>query len=272
MRAPLTAALLLFLTLAPPARAQSASTLTIAAAADLQPVLPRILPAFEKQSGLRTSVTYGSTGSLTAQILNGAPFDIFLAADAANPQRIASAHLSDSPPTVYAYGTLVLWQPNSHPLCAPLTLDCLRSPALQRLAVANPQTAPYGRAAAQTIAALGLTNQIAPHLVTAENIAQAAAFADTGNAQLALISRTLAVSPALAARGSFIEVPTTAYSPLQQTAIILFNSARVQDSRRFLDYLLSPAVQSQLPALGLIPELSVSSTAGSPAPTAPAQK
>jgi molybdate transport system substrate-binding protein len=263
MRTPLIAAALLFLTPFPHARAQSApapaqapsgnATLTVAAASDLQPVLPQILPAFERLSGIRVTVSFGSTTSLATQILNGAPFDLFLAADSAAPQRIAAANLADAAPLPYAFGTLVLWQPNAQAFCHPLTLDCLRSPALARLAVANPATAPYGRAAAQTIQSLGLTNQLAPHLVTAENIAQAAQFADSGNAQLALISLTLAHSPTLAARGSYILIPRDNYSPLIQSAIVLRNSSHRTAAHQFLDYLLSPAIQSQFHALGLEP-------------------
>ncbi len=112
----------------------------VAAAADLQPVLPDLLHDFEKQSGLHVDVSYGPSGTLTTQILNGAPFDLFLSADMGYPARIAAAGLS-GPPVPYARGTLVLWARKDSPV-QPLTLEALSSAALRHLAVANPEHAP----------------------------------------------------------------------------------------------------------------------------------
>ncbi len=180
----------------------------VAAAADLQPVLPPILEQFRQSTGISVDATYQASAALTTQIQNGAPFDLFLSADLGYPKRLIDAGLADaagSPdsttPITYAKGTLVLWtRKDSH--LPPPSLDLLRSPELKRLAIANPDRAPYGRAAVAALTSLKLYDTLKPRLVTAENIAQAAQFVDSGNADAGLISLTSALTPKLASSGS----------------------------------------------------------------------
>lgn len=240
-----------------PARAQT--TLRIAAAADLEPVLPPILNQFQQQTGIRTAATYKASAMLTTQILNGAPFDVFLAANTGYPQRLLAAGAANTTepggaaaPVVYAKGTLVLWTRNDSGLPPP-SLALLRNPKLQRLAIANPDRAPYGKAAVATLQKAGLYQSLKPRLVLAENIAQAAQFVDSGNAQAGLISMTSALTPRLKADGTFFVIPRDLYPPLEQGAVIVRSSKQQQAARRFMEFLLSAPVQAELAKGGLTP-------------------
>jgi molybdate transport system substrate-binding protein len=238
--------LLLFLLLAVPS---ALAQLKIAAAADLQPVLPALLGQFEKQTGAKVDASYASSATLATQILNGAPFALFLAADLSFPQKVTAAGLS-GPPVPYARGTLVLWTRNDSPL-QPLTLETLRSPALKTVAVANAEHAPYGRAARAAIDKMGLTETLKDKLVIAENIAQTAQYAETGNAQAGLLSLTSALTDRLSQEGKYVLIPQDDYPPLIQGAVVLKNSADAAQAQQFLDFLLSPPVQKELAARGL---------------------
>jgi molybdate transport system substrate-binding protein len=223
----------------------------IAAAADLQPVLPALAAEFEQATGTKVAVSYASSATLTTQILNGAPYDLFLAANVAFPQKVVQANLSEQPrPVPYARGTLVLWMRNGA-VPGPLTMHSLAAPAIHRIAVADPQHAPYGAAAIAALHASGLYPLLQPKLVFAENIAQAAQFAQSGNAQCALISKTLAITPALRQAGQFVDVPVDLYPSLQQAAVVLRNAPEKQAATAFLRYLGSPAGRKLLASSGL---------------------
>jgi molybdate transport system substrate-binding protein len=240
----------LFLLLSPFAAAQ---TLRLAAAADLQPVLPPILAEFEASSHIHVDASYQSSATLTTQIQNGAPFALFMAADLSYPQRIAASGLADSvQPITYARGTLVLWTRNDSPF-QQITVSTLRDPAVKTIAIANPEHAPYGRAAVASLKNLGIYEQLKPKFVVAENIAQTAQYADSGNAQLGLISLTSAVSDRLRASGHYVEMPKDSYPPILQGAVVLKNSPDKAAAHQLLDFLMSPAVQKELAARGLEP-------------------
>lgn len=230
--------------------------LRVAAAADLEPVLPPILEQFHQATDIRAEATYQASAMLTTQIMNGAPFDLFLSADLGYPRKLLDAGLADAAgnttPIIYAKGTLVLWTRKDSPL-APPSLDLLRNPALKRLAIANPDRAPYGRAAVAALTALGLYDTLKPRLVTAENIAQAAQFVDSGNADAGLISLTSALAPHMAAAGSYFVIPRGLYSPIEQGAVIVSNTTQRLAAQKFLDFLLSPPIQAQLAKSGLTP-------------------
>ena len=228
-------------------------TLRIAAAADLQPVLPALIHNFEKSSGAKVKVSYASSATLATQILNGAPYDLFLAANLAFPQKIVAANLADeSAPVTYAQGLLVLWA--HHGLFHHgLAMQSLTSPTVHRIAVANPVHAPYGAAAMAAIQSLGLKSALQPKLVFAENIAQAAQFGQSGNADCALISKTLAITKTMQQAGRFVAVPVSAYPPILQGAVILRNASDKQTALEFLHYLQSPAGRNLLTTGGLVP-------------------
>lgn len=233
------------------ARAQT--TLRIAAAADLQPVLPTLATAFQKKTGDRVEVSYASSATLATQILNGAPYDLFLAANLSFPQKVVDGGLAvEARPEPYAQGTLVLWA-RKGVLRDPLTLSQLTSAKVTHIAVADPGHAPYGAAAMVALRRLQLAAVLQPKLVFAENIAQAAQFAQSGNAQCALISETLAITPVMRNAGRFALLPKGSYPPIEQGAVVVRNSAGKQAALEFLQYLHSAAGARQLQAGGLQP-------------------
>lgn len=229
---------------------KSQKELHVAAAADLQPVMPVLAAAYEHATGIKLVVSYGSSATLTTQILNGAPMDIFLAADFVFPEKIVAAGLSDmKQPTAYAKGALVLWARKDSPL-QPISMDKLTDPRVTRIAIANPEHAPYGRAAVAALKKLNLYAKVSSHLVVAENIAQTAQFVESGNAQLGLISLTTANTPHFRQIGTFVRVPTV-YPELRQCAVVMSKSDHRAEAHAFLDWLLTPAVQGNMSKLGL---------------------
>jgi molybdate transport system substrate-binding protein len=164
---------------------------------------------------------------------------------------VVAAGLGDSAePVPYARGTLVLWARNDSPV-QPLSIDSLRSPSLRTVAVANAEHAPYGRAAKAALEKLGLTDALKGKLVVAENIAQAAQHADSGNADVGFISLTSALTPRLSGSGKYVEVPQDDYPPILQGAVVLKHGSNAAEAHQFLDFLLSPPIRKQLAERGL---------------------
>lgn len=251
--------LLSFLVLLALAPCSAQTPLRVAAAADLEPVLPPLLEQFRQSTGIRVEATFQASAVLATQIQNGAPFDLFLSADLSYPKRLIDAGLADAAgtadsttPIVYARGTLVLWTRKDSPLSPP-SLDLLRNPGLKRLAIANPDRAPYGRAAVAALTSLKLYDALRPRLVTAENIAQTAQFVDSGNADAGLISLTSALTPRLSSSGSYFVIPHSLYPSIEQGAVLVSKTTHRATAHRLLDFLLSAPVQAQLAKSGLTP-------------------
>jgi molybdate transport system substrate-binding protein len=225
--------------------------LRVAAAADLQPVMPVLSQAYEHATGIKLVVSFGSSSTLATQILGGAPMDIFLGADFTYPEKVVAAGLTDgASPTVYAKGTLVLWTRKDSGLL-PLSMDSLTDPRVKTVAIANELHAPYGRAAADALRRMKLYDKVSPHFVVGENISQTAQFVESGNAQLGLISLTAASTEHFKQIGTYVLVPTSQYPAILQYAVIMKNSDRRADAHAFLDWLLTPAVQENWSKLGL---------------------
>ena len=228
------------------------AVLHVAAAADLQPVMPAIAAEYEHQTGVKLQVSFGSSSTLATQILNGAPTDVFLGADFSFPEKVVAANLADQPaPTAYATGTLVLWTRKDSGI-SPLSIDLLTDPKITRIAIADEFHAPYGRAAYAAIDALKLRDKLKLKIVTAENVAQAAQFAESGNAQVAFISLTLANSEHMRQLGNFERITRT-YPKLTQCGVVLKASPNRTEAHKFLDWLTSTKTQSNLSKLGLDP-------------------
>jgi len=233
--------------------AQAAREVHVLAAADLQPVLPVLADAFEHATGIKLIASFGSSATLATQIINGDPADLFLSADYDHPERIVAAKLADSTqPIQYARGTLVLWARKDSPF-QPLTQNTLSDKRIQSLAIADPLHAPYGLAAERALMAMKVYDQLKPHLVKAENIAQTAQFVESGNAQLGMISLTSASTPHMKEVGSFVRMQPGIYPPINQCAVVMKNSAHRADAHAFLDWLKSSAVQQNLAQYGLDP-------------------
>ena len=225
----------------------------MAAAADLQPVMPVLSQAYEKATGVKLVVSFGSSSTLATQILGGAPMDIFLGADFTYPEKIVAAGLADgTAPTAYAKGTLVLWTRKDSGLL-PLSMERLTDPRVKTVAIANELHAPYGRAAVAALRKMKLYDTVAPHFVVGENITQTAQFVESGNAQLGLISLTAASTDHFKEIGTYVLVPTSQYPVILQYAVVLKNSNRRTEAHAFLEWLLSSPVQGKLNNLGLAP-------------------
>jgi molybdate transport system substrate-binding protein len=230
----------------------SAQEITVAAAADLSTALPEIVAAYTKHIEQPVKLTFGSSGNLTNQIENGAPFDVFFSADESYPARLIEKNLAQKDSLYrYAVGRLVLWIPNELPLdLQKLGMQALLDPSIKKIAIANPLHAPYGRAAESALKKLGVYDQIAPKLVLGENISQAAQFVESGNAQAGLIALSHALSPALKDKGHYWTVPLDAYPTLNQAAVVLSKSKNADNARKFLDFVRSPEGTSLLKKYG----------------------
>lgn len=197
----------------------------VAAAANLSGALTEMADAFARDGGGRIELVFGASGALTRQILDGAPFELFLAADESYPQRLVDAGLTRGDGVVYALGRLAIYAPTDSPLAVDGDLEGLaawiRSGAPGRFAMANPDVAPYGSAARDVLRAAGLWNDLQPRLVFGENVTQAARFATTGNAVGGLVAYSLALSPDLADRGRHAVIPDTRHEPLRQRMVLL---------------------------------------------------
>jgi molybdate transport system substrate-binding protein len=218
-----------------------AQDLAVAAAADLSYALKDLAGRFEKKTGNKVALSFGASGNLYSQIQNGAPFDLFFSADVDYPDKLAAAGLveRDSLKT-YAIGHLVLWVPDSSKLDPQkLKMDLLTLPAVQKIAIANPQHAPYGRAAMAALEHFGLKDKVAAKLVFGENISQTAQFVQSGNAQAGLVALSLVLSPAMKNAGQFWELPADSYPALRQGVAIMSASKHRQAAAAFLQYVTS---------------------------------
>jgi molybdate transport system substrate-binding protein len=226
----------------------TAQEITVAAAADMSAVLPELVTAYTKKTGQPVKLSFGASGNLTNQIRNGAPFDLFFSADEQYPQQLISEGLA-SKDTLYRYavGRLVLWVPNDSPLdLSKLGIKAVLDPSVKKISIANPATAPYGRAAKAALEHFGIYDQVSSRLVVGENISQAAQFVESGNAQAGLVALSHALAPAMKDKGRYWMVPLDSYPILNQAAVVLTKSKQQDAARKFLDFLRSPEAASLL--------------------------
>lgn len=217
-----------------------AQTLRVAAAANLQRVLTEaLIPAFQKQSGAKVTPTFGSTKLLATQLQNGAPEDVFVAADTQTVSKLtASGTLIPGTARVYAIGRLALWTRRDAKY-HPRAIGDLANPAYAKIALANPALAPYGLAAQQSLAKAGLTGRVAARLVQAENIGQALQYAQSGNADVALTALSLVIEDKA---DFYVIVPDALHAPITQSAGLVKGSPQAALGARFLAFLTSKAV------------------------------
>lgn len=192
----------------------------VAVAANFAAPMQRIAAAFERDSGHRALLSFGATGKLYAQLTNGAPFEILLAADQRTPARLEEAgYALPGSRFTYAVGRLVLWSSAAGFLGD--GAEVLKAGDFRHLAIANPKTAPYGAAAIQTMKALGVLAAIQPRLVTGENITQAYQFVATGNAELGFVALSQVTNETALSGGSAWSVPADLYDQIRQDAVVL---------------------------------------------------
>ena len=234
------------------AQQAAANVLTVAAAADLQPALPDLVAAFERKSRKRVRISFGSSGSLFAQIQNGAPFDVFLSADTEYPRRLEAAGLTQADSlSVYAIGHVVVWTPKGSALDLERRgLKALTAPEAKRIALANPAHAPYGRAAEAALKGSGMYEQVKSKLVLGDNVAQAANFVRTRNAQAGFLALSMAQSQRLQIEGQYWLVPQELYPRMEQAGVVLKSSKKTAIAEEFMQFLLSPAGGDILKSFG----------------------
>jgi molybdate transport system substrate-binding protein len=235
-----------------PAPAGAQRPATVAAASDLRFALDEVIIAFERETSLRARVTYGSSGDIARQIEQGAPFDLFLSADESYVARLAAKGLTVDGGVLYGIGRLVAFAPAGSPVQVDEALADLGRAAgdgrLRRLAIANPEHAPYGRAAREVLESLGLWSAVERKLVFGENVSQAAQFAASGSAEAGLFALSLAISPGLAGKGRYVVLPDKLHRPLRQRMVLLKRGS--PGAGRLYDFLQQPAARAILKRYG----------------------
>jgi molybdate transport system substrate-binding protein len=217
-----------------------AAEVQVAVAANFTAPMQAIARQFEQNSGHRVLAAYGATGQLYAQIGNGAPFELLLAADQSTPARLEQEGLAvPGSRFTYATGALVLW--SAQPGYVDAQGQVLRDGDFRHLALANPKAAPYGLAAYQVLEQLGLRQAVAGRLVEGQSISQALQFVASGNAELGFVALSQVYQDGEIAEGSAWLVPATLYQPLHQDAVLLRPGADSPAAQALLDYLKSPA-------------------------------
>lgn len=227
----------------------------VAAAADLTAALPAVVRLYTEQSGQTVRLIFGSSGAFTQQIENGAPFQLFLCADEAYVQRLASEGKTEGEGALYATGRIGLFSPNGSKIRADAKLSdlgvAIRDGRLQKFAIANPEHAPYGRAAREVLQSLGLWDAIQPKLVLGENIAQATQFATSGATQGGMIPLSLALTPQVKVAGAFTLIDAARHKPLRQRAVLLKGASPT--ARAFFEFLQSPPARGVFKRYGFAP-------------------
>ncbi|OFW30002.1 MAG: molybdate ABC transporter substrate-binding protein [Acidobacteria bacterium RIFCSPLOWO2_02_FULL_65_29] len=232
----------------------AAQQIAVAAAADLQAVFPEVAARFERETGRKVALTFGSSGNFFAQVQNGAPFDLFFSADIEYPRRLQAAGLAESGSLYeYATGRLVLWSRKDSGIDAARGLMILADPRVRRVAIANPEHAPYGRAAVAALRHETVYDAVRGKLVLGENISQAAQFAQSGNADAGILALSLALMPALRDTGTVYRIPDAFYPPIVQGAVVLAASRQKEAARQFLRFVERPDIQQLMREYGFAP-------------------
>jgi len=233
--------------------AKPCGTITVAAASDLTYAMNDVVANFEKATGCMVRVSLGSSGNFLTQIENGAPFDVFFSADIEYPKKLETDGLAAPGSTYfYAVGKIVLWTRKDSGVALGKGLDALRDPSVKKIAIANPQHAPYGRAAEEALRRSGVYEAVKDRLVLGENISQAAQFVESGNADVGIVALSLVVSPKMKEEGRAQAIPENLYTPMQQGAVVIRASANSQAARQFLDYVKMPATAAVLERYGFV--------------------
>ncbi len=248
----------------PQAAAKPCGTVTVAAASDLTYAMNEIAANFEKATGCAVRLSMGSSGNFLTQIENGAPFDVFFSADIAYPKKLEAEGLAAPGSTyLYAIGKIVLWTRKDSRVDVGKGFSVLRDPAVRKIAIANPEHAPYGRAAEEALRQSGVYDAVKDRLVLGENISQAAEFVESGNADAGILALSLVVSPAMKDEGRSWNIPENLYTPIQQGAVVVRPAPNPQGALQFLDYIKMPATATLLARYGFVLPAKIS-TGGKP--------
>jgi molybdate transport system substrate-binding protein len=220
-----------------------AEEITVAAAADLQFAFQEVATRFEKATGAHAKVSFGSSGNFFTQIQNGAPFDVFFSADVDYCKKLEAGGLIE-PGSLYSYavGRIVLWVPNDSKIDVKNGLQVLTDAKVKKVAIANPEHAPYGRAAVAALKHEKLYDAVSPKFVLGENISQAASFVTSGAADAGIVALSLALAPSMKDKGKYFEIANEDYPTITQAAVILKSSQHKAAAQKFMDFVRSPEV------------------------------
>ena len=231
----------------------AAEELTIAAASDLNFVFKELVATYEKSTGDHVKLTLGSSGNFFAQIQQGAPFDLYFSADITYPRKLEEAGLT-VPGSLYPYGIgrIVLWAGHGSRVDLTKGLDVLHEPMVNKIAIANPKHAPYGRAAVAAMEHAQVYDRIKDKLVLGENISQAAQFVESGAADVGIIALSLALAPPMQAAGRYWEIPADAHPPIEQGAVILKGVKNQEHAKAFLSFVQGVEGQATMKRYGFV--------------------
>jgi molybdate transport system substrate-binding protein len=229
----------------------AAQEITVAAAADLQFAMQEIGSRFQQESGKTVKFIYGSSGNFAQQLQNGAPFDMFFSANLDYPRQLDAAGLIE-PGSFYEYavGKIVVWVPNDSKLDLSSGLKALLDPSIKKIAIANPQHAPYGKAAVAALQKENIYDQVKDKFVLGENISQTASFVASGSADVGIVALSLALSPNMKDKGRYVEVPSGDYPAIEQACVIMRSSKNKDVAQRFLQFVQSLTIKDLLRKYG----------------------
>lgn len=229
---------------------------TVAAASDLKFAIEKVAARFEQETGHKLRLVFGSSGNFKTQILQGAPFHLFMSADEGFVYELAGAGKTEDRGRMYAVGRIGIMVPPGSPLKPDGELKdlaaALKEGRLQKFAIANPEHAPYGARAKEALQRAGLWDAIQPKLVFGENISQTAQFVESGNAQIGIVALSLAISPQLADQGGYWLIPDTLHAPLEQGFMITQRAAGNALARAFAEYMSDPATRAIMVRYGFV--------------------
>jgi len=219
----------------------SAQTIKVAAAANLRYVLEEIKTQYIKENPkAKVDISYGASGNLVQQILNGASFDFFMAADKEFPMKLKEKGAAIGAVQTYAYGKLVMWSSTEN---VSQGVAVLSSPTVKKIAIANPETAPYGERSVEYLKKIGVYNNLKSKIVFAENISQAAQFAFTGNAEIGFTAMSLVLAPDMKEAGKYYEIPANYYTPIEQACVLLKTFTYNPQAGKFMKFVIDPKLK-----------------------------
>lgn len=226
--------------------------LLIATAASAKFPMNKLIEEFTKKKGVECELIVSSSGKLTAQIIEGAPYHLFISADMKYPNVLFEKKLSNEP-TIYAYGKLVLWTANKN---INPSLDGLTKEEIKHIAIPNPKIAPYGEVAVEVLKYYNIYDKVEKKLVYGENVSQTNQFILSGAAELGFTSKSTVLSDEIKGKGNWIELPRASYSPIAQGAVMLKSTNKLETTAQaFLDFLSSSEGQAILEEFGYITSL-----------------
>ncbi len=224
------------------------STLTVSAAADLTPAFQELGKLFEQQNGTKVTFNFGSTGQLAQQIEQGAPVDLFAAANVAYVDELEKKNLIlPDTKALYAQGRITLWTRNESPLKLERVED-LAQPEFKKIAIANPDHAPYGVAAREALQSARVWEAVSPKLVFGENISQTLQYAESGNVDAAIVALSLSTQ----SNGRWVLIPADLHKPLNQALAVISGAGHEQEARRFAAFINSPPGRAVMRRYGFV--------------------